>query len=424
MKHLPLASFRVPLATLSIAALLLTGCSADTAPTNQQDGAAATATAEPTASASDQKIEKAQRQAASYDYAGALKTLKDESGENVDKAREDIKAAQAKTVTWKDNSQISHVFVHSLIVDTKRAFDHDSKDQGYRDYMVTVSEFKKILEQLYANDYVLINPGYIVRDVKGTMTYQDIKLPKGKKPLVLSQDDPNYYEYMDGDGFAKNLTVKDGKVVATYVDDQGKTHYGDYDMVPIVDAFVKEHPDFSYQGSKGVLAVTGYNGVLGWRTSPTEYAGSKTLKADTQKAKEVADAMKKSGWRFASHSWGHLDLGKISPANLTEDADKWDREVRPILGDTNLLIYPFGSDISDFKPYAGAKFEDLHARGFNTFFNVDASVPAWGQLDTQYARQARINLDGIRFGYALNNGETLLKDFIDVKTVIDPARKK
>lgn len=409
-------------AALSVSALLLTSCDAEQHDASSQETAVSESPSTP--AVADQKIEKAQQLASSYDYDAALKELKDESGEAVDQARQKIKDTQAQTVTWEDNSQISHVFVHSLIVDTDRAFDHDSKDQGYRDYMVTVSEFNKILEQLYAKGYVLVNPGYIAQDVQGVMTYQDIKLPKGKKPLVLSQDDPNYYEYMDGDGFAKNLTVKDGKVVATYVDAKGETHYGDYDMVPIVDKFVKEHPDFSYRGSKGILGVTGYNGVFGWRTSSSEYPDSKTLKADTEKAKEVANAMKENGWRFASHSWGHLSLGEISPANLTEDANKWDREVRPILGDTDLLIYPFGSDISDFHPYAGAKFEDLSARGFKMFFNVDGSVPAWGQIDDRYVRQARINLDGIRFDYTLNHGETLLNDFIDVKTVIDPARNK
>ena len=410
------------IAVLSLSALILTACGGTPQATTEASPGVAESATEP--SPVQEKIEKARQQAASYDYTQALKTLENEQGDGVEQTRQDIKAAQAETVTWQDNSKIPHLVVHSLIVDTKRAFDHDSKDQGYRDYMVTVDEFKKILDQLYARGYVLVNPGYIAQDQKGVMTYQDIKLPKGKKPLVLSQDDVNYYEYMDGDGFAKNLTVKDGKVTATYIDAEGKTHYGAYDMVPLVDAFVQEHPDFSYRGSKGILALTGYNGVLGWRTSPSEYAGSKTLKADTEKAKEVAQALKDEGWRFASHSWGHLDLGKITPANLKQDADKWDREVRPIVGKTNLLIYPFGSDISGVEPYAGAKFEDLRARGFNMFFNVDASVPAWGQLGSNYARQARINLDGIRFNYALNKGEKVLDGFFDVKTVIDPARKK
>ena len=37
--------------------------------------------------------------------------------------------------------------------------------------------------------------------------------------------------------------------------------------MPIVDDFVREHPDFSYRGDKGTIALTGYNGVLGYRSS-------------------------------------------------------------------------------------------------------------------------------------------------------------
>lgn len=37
-------------------------------------------------------------------------------------------------------------------------------------------------------------------------------------------------------------------------------------MVPLIDRFVEKHPDFSYRGAKGILALTGYNGILGYRT--------------------------------------------------------------------------------------------------------------------------------------------------------------
>lgn len=39
------------------------------------------------------------------------------------------------------------------------------------------------------------------------------------------------------------------------------------DLVPIVDAFVAKHPDFSADDAKGVLAVTRYEGILGWRVN-------------------------------------------------------------------------------------------------------------------------------------------------------------
>ena len=50
------------------------------------------------------------------------------------------------------------------------------------------------------------------------------------------------------------------------MEDDGSVSVGDYDLVPLLDAFVEAHPDFSYHGRKGVLAMTGYEGVLGYRT--------------------------------------------------------------------------------------------------------------------------------------------------------------
>ena len=69
---------------------------------------------------------------------------------------------------------------------------------------------------------------------------------------------------MDGDGFATKLIVdEEGKIRNEYVEDDGSISVGDYDMVPLIDRFVEEHPDFSYRGAKGIVALTGYNGILG-----------------------------------------------------------------------------------------------------------------------------------------------------------------
>lgn len=413
-------------ATVAVAtcltATLLAGCSAE----NQAESAASSqvaAEATPTTTPEEAALEQATALAASYDYQGALAALEGLSGEQIEQKRTEVKTAQDAAVLWEDNSKIAHVFVHSLIVDTSLAYDGDAQTTGYDDCMVSVEEFEAILEQLHARDYVLVNPEYISAPVDGAMTYQDIYLPAGKKPLVLSQDDPNYYEYMEGDGFASNLTLNEqGQVKATYVHPDGRSEVGDFDMVPVVDRFVEENPDFSYRGSKGILAVTGYNGVFGYRTSEISYPESTTRGEDIQAATEVSDALKATGWRIASHSWGHLAYGQITAADLAEDARKWDAEVRPIVGDTNLLIYPFGSDIAALEKYAGPKFEVLSGYGFDTYFNVDASTVGWAQLHPEYHRQARINLDGIRFKYALEGKEVLLNEFMDVTEVVDYDR--
>lgn len=332
-----------------------------------------------------------------------------------------------KTTVWKDNAEVSHLFFHSLIVDPKVAFKDRESGKGYADYMVTVSEFKKMLKQIYAKNYVLVSPRALATVSKnGKVTPTDLKVPKGKKPLVLSIDDVSYYEYMKGDGFATKLLIdKDGRVRNEYTDPETKkTSVGAYDVMPIVDDFVKEHPDFAPYGNKGVVALTGYNGVLGYRSSPSVYKGkNKNLDKDITTATQVANAMKKEGWEFASHSWGHINFTKSPVQRIKTDTARWKKDVQPIIGPTDLLVYPFGADLAGIEQYHGAKFDYLKDQGFDFYFNVDGSTPAWGQFGPKYLREARFNIDGISLKAAVD-GRKPMYQFFDPKTVIDPARPK
>ena len=49
----------------------------------------------------------------------------------------------------------------------------------------------------------------------------------GEKAFVLSQDDVNYYEYMDGDGFASRIVIdEDGKPTCEMILDDGSVVQG------------------------------------------------------------------------------------------------------------------------------------------------------------------------------------------------------
>lgn len=331
---------------------------------------------------------------------------------------------EVETEVWDDVAAVSHLFFHSLVVDPQRAFDGDSRAAGYLDYMVTVEEFTAILEQVHQNGYVLVSPHDLFTvDDAGAVSRAELEVPKGKKPLVLSVDDVSYYSYMEGDGFASTLKVEGGRVTNTYVDASGAEHTGSYDVVPLLDDFIDEHPDFSPTGARGVIAMTGYDGVLGYRTSPTANGEENDHLAQSRDtAAEVAAALRESGWEFASHTWGHIDCGGTSTAAVRADMKRWKDEVEPLVGETNLLIYPFGADIAGIEHYSGPRFDFLKSQGFDAFFNVDASTTAWGQFDESYMRQARINVDGISLKAAVQGEHEVLQAFFDPASVLDAAR--
>lgn len=281
--------------------------------------------------------------------------------------------------------------------------------------MVTIEEFKRSIEELYKNGYVLVSLEKLVqKNSNNELEFAGVNLPQNKKPLVLSQDDVSYYEYMTGEGFPDKLVLDTNQEVKNLYSDNGNQEIGDFDMIPLIDSFVKEHPDFSYQGAKGMIALTGYNGVLGYRTSPSVYGDNEKTKEEKEEAIKIAEKMKATGWTFASHSWGHIDMGKSILEDIQRDNQLWQEEVAPIVGKTSVFIYPFGADINDWLPYEedeNKKFAYLKEQGFDIYCNVDATQSSWGQFDNDFYRNSRINVDGIRFESELTGENTVLNAF-------------
>ena len=351
-------------------------------------------------------------------------------------------------VRWPDNTKITHIFFHSLIVDPKLAFNSNKKDD-YNQNMATITEFNRIMETMYENGYVLVSlhdiaENKLQEDGSYKMVMKSIYLPEGKKPFVLSQDDLCYYEYMKGHGFASRLVIAEDGSVDTEMDmADGTSVVGDYDMVPLVDSFVEKHPDFSYHGAKGCVALTGYNGVFGYRTSAYSYTNDNengapaegyinyNLEKDRETAAAVAQRLRDTGWEIASHSWGHLDLSRIDAATtFVYDANRWESEVESVVGPTDIMIFPFGSDIGSWRgyllkdeagnPVANDKFEYLKQLGFNYFCNVDSSQ-YWVQINDRYFRMGRRNIDGQRLYEAIVATDRL-SDLFDSKEIIDAER--
>ena len=268
----------------------------------------------------------------------------------------------------------------------------------------------------------------------------DIYLPEGKKVVILSFDDLSYYHSYDNQGYASRLLVdEDGKVINEYFDAEGNVHYGAYDYVPLLDAFIEEHPDASYRGAKGTVALTGYNGILGYRTDESYTLDNPDLDRNKRVwlennpdfdieehralAKEVADAMKATGWTFASHTWGHLRVGDKPLSTLKADNERWQKNIAPLVGETNVIIFAHGQDLGQWGDYdlTNEKVQYFMSAGFNVFCNVD-SFEHRTHFGETYLRQGRRNLDGIRFYYNLSGQQDNLSDLFNVEDIIDPLR--
>lgn len=307
---------------------------------------------------------------------------------------------------------IENIFFHPLISNTKVAFKGDWRTNDFDDWFITVNEFNKILESLYKNNYVLvdINNIYEEYEEKGEKRIRRKKLlvPDGKKPLILSIDDLSYNTGMRGGTSDKVILDSRGEIATLIKEDNGqdKIVY-DKGIIPIVETFIKSHPDFSLDGARGIIALTGYEGILGYSTN----FESPNYKDERKKAKEVVDKLKVNGWTFASHSYGHNDMTKISLDKLKRDADKWEKEVASIVGTTPIFIYPHGFSVN----YKDAKFKYLQSKGFKIFYSVGKEPYEKILKDTCAVLGDRMAVDGI----ALRNKRQRFIKFYDAKEVID-----
>lgn len=384
-------------------------------------------------------LAKADILAQQYNYDKAIDLLKKDPGygssqkmQNAVKKYEETKA----TCTAWPLEEVTHVFYHILIKDTSKAFDGDYKEADYNQVMTTIDEFNKITQTMYEKGYVMVSIKDMAKvDENGNITEGEILLPPGKTPFVLSQDDVCYYHSQDGDGIATKLVIdEEGKVRNEYVQDDGSTVVGDYDVVPLIDRFVEEHPDFAYHGHKGIVALTGYNGILGYRTDisyqtrPDDLNDDKKawldaypdfdLDTERAEAKKVADAMKAEGWTFASHTWGHKNMSTVSMERLETDTQNFKENIDPLIGGTDIIIFAFGADINNGGEYTGnEKFEYLKSQGYDYYCNVDSNK-YFVQMTDEYFRMGRRNVDGYRMYY----NPDMLADLFDVSQVFDPSR--
>ena len=386
-------------------------------------------------------IDKADQAAVQYDYDRAMSLLK-EYGDHKDVQKKLDEYSEKKSDTRKISpGSVTHVFFHSLVVDPTRGFSltgksgWDAGTPGFCQWMTTVNEFNAILEEMYDRGYVLVD----IKDLcDKDMNPGTIRLPKSKKAFVLSLDDLSYYHSYDNRGTASKLILNNkNKPVCEYYTKEGTRKTGAYDAVPLLDRFIREHPDFSYHGAKGTIALTGYNGVLGYRTDTT-YRDETSLDEDQKKwleahpdfdwekeckeARKVAKALKKDGWRFASHTWGHIRAGQTPLEGLQRDTEKWKERVEPIVGKTDIIIFAHGEDIALPEVYATSdKFKYLSSEGYRYFCNVDGRRLTT-VIGDSYFHQGRRNLDGYRMYQAKYNGSSMLDDLFDVNEVWDKNR--
>lgn len=372
---------------------------------------AAASEAERVAEEAQYIMEEASVLAAGYDYAGAVNLLESFSGKMEDypemvSMKSEYVTAQGNLVEWSDPNEIVNLSFHVLIHDAARAFSDKQYGGKYNRNFVTTEEFSRILEQLYNNGYVLVDFDSFVSSATSTdgstQTFfsDSIYLPEGKKPVMITETMVNYFTYMTdkdddgayGDGFANKLVVDSyGEIKAEYTDANGQVMTGDYDLVPILESFIKLHPDFVYRGARATLAVCGYDGIFGYRinTSVIATEGNEYYANEVAGAERVVAALRNHGYTLACYTFGNDNYKELNANQISEDIKNWTNQIAPVIGDVNVLVYAQTSDIGD---YTGNKFTVLHNAGFRFFVtNADQAATT---INSTFIKQSRVMVTG------------------------------
>lgn len=330
----------------------------------------------------------------------------------VEDKKEDKK--EAKTVELVPyTGKVEHIFFHPLIVYPELAFDGDGQANDFDDWFVTVEEFKKIIDSLYKKNFILVDINSLYKEVtvnnEKRIQRKPIMIPKGKKPIILSVDDINYNRYMLKNGPNHKLVLdKDGNVAAYSINPKGEeVIVRDNEVIPIIDRFIEEHPDFSLNGAKGVLALTGYEGILGYRTD----RNSPNKESEKKEALKIVEKLKETGWTFASHSYGHPNMRERTYVKAVDDTDKWQKEVEALIGSTQVYIYPFGAGLKE----TDGKFKYLQSKGFKIFCHVGSSSYERIVNSTNAVITDRRHVDGI----SLRKSRESFLDLYDANEIID-----
>lgn len=379
-------------------------------------------------------INRAAKLAASYDYDSAILVLEGFSGEMTDypemkKDYDSYTAAKSEMVLWDDPASVLNLSFQSLMADPSRCYNDPNFGNSYNRNFVTVEEFQKILNQLYDNNYILIRLDDVTN---GTDTFE-LYLPEGKKPLIITQTNVNYYRYMvdsnddwipdkDGAGFASKLIINENNnILCEMVDSQGNTTSGYYDLVPILESFITTHPDFSYRGARAILAVTGYDGIFGYRTNPkaADKLGSEQYQKEIDDAEKIVTHLRELGYEFACYTYENEPYGGYSAQQISDEMHKWNDEVTPILGKTNIFVFSRNSDIANIgMAYTDDRAKVLKDNGFNCFLGFCESDLAWFVSGGDHIRMGRILVSGT----AMAHTPEFFTGMFDATAILDTNR--
>ena len=268
-----------------------------------------------------------------------------------------LEATSHTTSTYEYRGEVTVLCVRQLIADTNLA-GHDSGSN------LTSTQFYNMINELYQNDYVLVDAETMADMTNATyMVERNLTVPEGKKPVILVIENLDYSAVNYLNGMCSRLLLNDrGEVCGEYINSQGQTVVArNAEAIGILDSFIESHPDFSFNGAKGVISLCGHESVFGYVISMDELddkndalesigrSGLNLNLADIQNNQatviEIMDTLKDTGWKFATSTYNCINAFQADMDTIVDDTEKWFDQIGVLTGDIHMIVYPDGNYI-------------------------------------------------------------------------------
>jgi hypothetical protein len=190
---------------------------------------------------------------------------------------------------------------------------------------------------------------------------------------------------------------------------------------------VEKHPDFTYDGAKGIISVSGYEACFGYVVAADEIDDRNTalsaanmplinpnnddIDFSRDRVTEIVGVLKDNGWQFASCTYSYIeDCRNTEKSVLVADHTKWMDQIGSLFGEVHMLVYPNGNYIYGTDDRA-VYYKNL---GFRIFFGGGAT-PYYTYGDNY------LYLDRAMMSYKTLTRKAYTELF-DYNDIIDPAR--
>ena len=131
-------------------------------------------------------------------------------------------------------------------------------------------------------------------------------------------------------------------------------------------------------------------------------------------ATELVEALRETGYELACYTYNNLAYGKVTNQQIQSDLKSWEKEVTPILGKTDILVFAQNSDIG---AYSGTKFNTLQDAGFRRYLDFgDGRSNA--QIGSNFISFQRLMVTGSTMAHS----STSFTGMFDTTKILDSQR--